>query len=204
MPVYTHGVSIRSVPDGVEMSGNFLRSDRLTLQPARVDQLLSIWELWTTAHVNRYLFDARRITMEEARSHIETSETTFREYGYGIWLTYLEPERSLCGFAGLLRSAAADAPNLVVGTRVALCGLGLATEAAEAVLDYARDVLKLAKVVADVDEPNLASRRVLEKIGMSLVDRRSVQGRPLLYYERQLWNLASDPRHSDRLRRDKP
>ena len=83
-------------------------------------------------------------------------------------------------------SIATSSTRVVVGMREALCGLGLATEAAEAVLDYVRDVLKLAKVVADVDEPNLASRRVLEKIGMSLVDRRSVHGRPLLYYERQL------------------
>ena len=45
-------------------------------------------------------------------------------------------------------------------------GRGIATEAAGAVLDYSFEALGLAKVSARVDPRNVASVRVLEKLGM--------------------------------------
>jgi RimJ/RimL family protein N-acetyltransferase len=45
-------------------------------------------------------------------------------------------------------------------------GQGIATEAARAVLDYAFDALRVAKVWARADPRNLGSVRVLEKLGM--------------------------------------
>ena len=62
-------------------------------------------------------------------------------------------------------------------------GKGLATEAAKAVLDFAFDTLGLKSVKADVDEPNVMSVRILEKLGMRRIRRARVAGRPLLYYE---------------------
>jgi RimJ/RimL family protein N-acetyltransferase len=38
-------------------------------------------------------------------------------------------------------------------------------------------------VAADVDEPNQASVRVLDKLGMRRTGRRVVNGRPILDYE---------------------
>jgi RimJ/RimL family protein N-acetyltransferase len=51
-------------------------------------------------------------------------------------------------------------------------------------LGYALEALAVPKVSADVDEPNAASVRVLEKLGMRRVRRALVEGRPLLYFER--------------------
>ena len=48
-------------------------------------------------------------------------------------------------------------------------------------------MLGLKKVEADVDEPNKASIRVLEALGMSRTQRVIVNERPLLYYEIQTW-----------------
>ncbi|NJL99522.1 MAG: N-acetyltransferase, partial [Synechococcaceae cyanobacterium SM2_3_2] len=47
--------------------------------------------------------------------------------------------------------------------------------------------LELERVEADVDEPNKASIRVLETLGMSRTRRAIVNERPLLYYEIQNW-----------------
>ncbi|MEP0746975.1 GNAT family N-acetyltransferase [Trichocoleus sp. AS-A1] len=88
----------------------------------------------------------------------------------------------MAGFAGLLQSSE-EVPSLIFGTRPHLWGRGYATEAASAVLRYAFDVLGIEQVVADVDEPNEASIRLLERLGMSQTRREIVNGRPLLYYE---------------------
>ena len=122
------------------------------------------------------------IPLDEARSLVEQSVRSFEERGYGIWLVFSRETEKLIGFAGLLQSD--ESPNLIYGVHPDFCGNGFATEAAKAVVDYAFDTLALDSVKADVDEPNVISVRILEKLGMRQIRRAIVAGRPLLYYER--------------------
>lgn len=159
-----------------------LETSRLRLRPCGVEDLWRVHELWTDEGVRRFLFDGRAISTDEARSFVEASVANFERDGYGLWLAFARVGDSLVGFAGLLRSEE-ETPNLVYGIRPALWGEGYATEAAGAVLSYALERLALSKVKADVDEDNVESVRVLEKLGMKSVRRASVEGRPLLYFE---------------------
>lgn len=159
-----------------------LQTERLRLRPCHSDDLDSLHELWTDADVRRFLFDDRQISREEARSFIDMSAATFTDRKYGIWLCFEHQSDRIAGFAGLLPSPE-ELPSLIFGIRPQLWGRGYATEAASAVLRYAFDVLGIEQVVADVDEPNEASIRVLERLGMSKTRREIVNGRPLLYYE---------------------
>lgn len=159
-----------------------LHTDRLRLRPCQNDDLDSLHELWTDADVRQFLFDDRLISREEARSFIDTSAATFTERKYGLWLFFEHQSDRIAGFAGLLLSSE-ELPNLIFGTRPQLWGRGYATEAASAVLRYAFDVLSIEQVVADVDEPNKASIRVIERLGMSRTRREIVNERPLLYYQ---------------------
>lgn len=86
------------------------------------------------------------------------------------------------GFAGFLSTDEAI-PSLIYGIAPDFWGNGYGTESAQTVLCYALEKLKLPKVIADVDEPNLASVRVLQKLGMKQTKRAVVQGKPLLYFE---------------------
>ena len=131
-----------------------------------------------------FLFDDRQITNGDAKSFIETSVMSFALYGYGIWLFFERQSDQVAGFSGLLYSLQSS-PSLIFGTRPQLWGRGYAKEATLSVLRYTFDVLGLKKVEADVDEPNKASIRVLEALGMSRTRRAIVNERPLLYYEIQ-------------------
>jgi len=57
------------------------------------------------------------------------------------------------------------------------------TEAAGLTMRYAFDTLKLKRLIAFADTDNRGSRRVLEKLGMRLVDNewRNVKGERRLY-----------------------
>lgn len=160
-----------------------LETTRLRLQPCRVEDVELAHELWTNDGVRRFLFDDRVISVDEARSFVEASLTNFEQQGYGLWLVFAREGKHLVGFAGLLRSDG-EAPNLLYGVHPDFWGKGYATEAANAVLGYALERLALPLVKADVDEPNVTSVRVLEKLGMRRVSRAMVEGRPLLYFER--------------------
>jgi len=61
-------------------------------------------------------------------------------------------------------------------------GQGLATEGARAGLQYGFEVLGLDQIVGLVHPENRASQRVLEKLGMSFVDRSHYFGLELLRY----------------------
>jgi [ribosomal protein S5]-alanine N-acetyltransferase len=66
---------------------------------------------------------------------------------------------------------------------------GFATEAAEALVAHARDVMGLRRLVAVIDPPNVASARVAEKLGMKfecIKSARETMARredmPIAYY----------------------
>ena len=163
--------------------GRELETARLLLRPSCVDDSERVHALWADERVRLFLFDGRVISPDEARSFIEASVSSFEGHGYGLWLVFERRPGRLVGFAGLLRSDG-ESPNLLYGIHPDFWGRGYATEAAGAVLRYAAESLGVARVRADVDEPNVASVRVLEKLGMRRVGRAVVTGRPLLYFER--------------------
>jgi len=160
-----------------------LKTERLTLRPCTLGDLPEIHRLWTRAETRRFLFDGRILSVDEARSLVEGSEEHFEKQGFGIWLVFEDGRPELAGFTGLVVPGTGD-PELIYGIRPDLWGSGLATEAAQAVLDYCLGVLQLPRIIADVDEPNLASVRVLEKLGMRFFRRAAVRKKlPLLYFE---------------------
>ncbi|MDJ0707232.1 MAG: GNAT family N-acetyltransferase [Leptolyngbyaceae cyanobacterium MO_188.B28] len=165
---------------------HLLRTERLNLRSCQISDLVAIHQLWTEPDVRRFLFDDRQISAEEAQSFIEASVVSFASHGYGIWLFFEHQNDQVAGFSGLLHSLQGS-PSLIFGARPQLWGRGYAKEATFSVLCHAFDVLGLEKVDADVDEPNQASIRVLEALGMSRIRRAIVNERPLLYYEIQTW-----------------
>lgn len=153
---------------------------RLRLRPCRVGDAELLHALWTEKSVRRFLFDERVISPDEARAFVEASAANFEQCGYGLWLVFAHDE--LIGFAGFLRLEE-ETPNLVYGIHPDHWGKGYATEAACVVLSYALESLVVPLVKADVDEPNVLSVRVLEKLGMRRTGRDMVAGRPIVYFE---------------------
>ncbi len=111
-------------------------------------------------------------TLSPAQSDalIAKIEAHFRKHGFGLYAAELRSDRTLAGFIGLSVPSfhAHFTPCVEVGWRLAreVWGQGLATEAAQAVLKHARDVLQLQELVSFTVPANVRSRRVMEKLGM--------------------------------------
>ena len=89
--------------------------------------------------------------------------------GMGYWVvTPSDRQRLFLGWMLLIPSDV-HGDDIEIGWRFtgAARGRGFATEAATAVLLYARQQLGLDRVVADIHPGNTPSRRVAEKIGMT-------------------------------------
>lgn len=92
------------------------------------------------------------------------------EHGFGLLLVLDIATGDPVGTCGLLRRPSLPAPDLGFAVLGAHAGRGLMTEAGRAVLDRAWTEHQLDEVLAITDPDNLASQRVLQKLGFVLRD----------------------------------
>jgi ribosomal-protein-alanine N-acetyltransferase len=167
-----------------------LYTARLVLRPCREADLELLHHHWTEPDVRRYLWDGRIVDRDTIQEFIASSLRSSAAHRYGLWLLLSQPQSAFCGVCGL-RDGDMEWPDLLYSLSPPYWRTGLATESAYAVLQHAFAVLKLPGVVATVDKPNIASVRVLEKLGMSLTDEKLIQGNPILYYALSRTNFQS-------------
>lgn len=111
------------------------------------------------------------LSREESDALVERIEAHFAKYGFGLWAAELVADGAFIGFIGLSVPSfeAHFTPSVEIGWRLAAehWGKGLATEGAREAARYAFEELGLDSLVAMTVPANLASRRVMEKLGMT-------------------------------------
>ncbi|MGC1884719.1 MAG: GNAT family N-acetyltransferase, partial [Stellaceae bacterium] len=146
-----------------------LRTARLVLRQWCDDDPAAFAELSADSAVMQYLVPfADRAAMD---AWVVAARTHWREHGFGPWVVELPGEPLMIGVVGLsnLRFALPCAPAVEAAWRLArpYWGQGYAYEAARAAIDDGFDRLGLEEIVAFTVPANLASRRVMEKLGMT-------------------------------------
>lgn len=106
-----------------------------------------------------------------------------RKPGLGIWALESKDSCTFIGAAGLVYYD--NTTEIEVGYRILkeYWNKGYATEAANGILKYGFEVLGLKKIVSSAHVDNTASRKVMEKIGMKLIDHRFHYSCMQAYYE---------------------
>ena len=107
----------------------------------------------------------------------------YERHGFGRWAVVLEETGEFIGFCGLKYHS--DTKEVDLGFRIgrAWWNKGLATEAARACLGYGFTELQLDRIIGRVRQENIASVRVLEKIGMHRLNAFDFEGHPGYRYE---------------------
>ncbi len=151
------------------------------LAPVDLDDLFA---LYSDPEVARYIPDAPR-TYDEAREELE-----WHQYGHpkhpdlGLWATIHKETGRFIGRCGLLPWTLDGRYEVEVAYLVARAfwGQGLGTEAAQAILTYGFERLRLPRLVSLIEPGNIASVRVAEKIGMTLEKEAVDDKGPFLLY----------------------
>jgi ribosomal-protein-alanine N-acetyltransferase len=145
-------------------------SDRLRYRPVTPANLDAFHSLVRDDHVRRYLMDGNRFPREWSEERIRDSEALFERRGVGLWLVTEITTNQLVGFCGFMEMPAIHpAPQLVYAMFERFSGKGYATEMARASIGHARNQPGFADVMVSVDEVNVASLRVLEKLGFERI-----------------------------------
>jgi ribosomal-protein-alanine N-acetyltransferase len=159
-----------------------IETARLRLRPYTLDNLEDLHCLWTDPDVRRYLFDNKMMSRGQAASDIQRSIACFQINGFGEWAVCLKGKEPLIGFCGFRFIGDPSEVELLYGLAPAYWSQGLTTEAARAVLRYGFEEHNLSCIVASADAPNVASLRVMEKVGMRFERRVRKHNLDLLYY----------------------
>ncbi len=160
-----------------------LRTERLLLRPYDSEDIEALHHLWTDPLVRRFLWHDRVIARAEAADVVASSLADWTRAGLGQWTLRLLGIDPLVGFCGFRFESPAATPELLVGLWPAHWGRGLATEAAGAALQYAFEVWGATRICAATDRLNLASIRLVERLGMRGEREEEREGHVLVVFE---------------------
>lgn len=111
------------------------------------------------------------LSVEESNRLADRIGEHFERHGFGLCAVESRADGKFVGFIGLNAPSfeAHFIPCVEIGWRLAhsYWNKGLATEGARAVMGYGFAVLKLQEIVSFTTAANTASRRVMEKLGMT-------------------------------------
>jgi ribosomal-protein-alanine N-acetyltransferase len=158
---------------------------RLRLRPFAREDLAEHIRLYRDPEVTRYLaggpFAADEVAARSRRA-VERFVTHWEAHGFGVWAVLERASGRLIGQCGLNRLPDRPEVEVLYALERSRWGRGLGPEAARAALRYGFEVAGLDRIVAVVRPENAASRRVLEKLGMSCEGDVDVYGTRAAYY----------------------
>jgi RimJ/RimL family protein N-acetyltransferase len=145
---------------------NILTTERLFLRPMRQDDLDDLCALYADPEVMRFLGDGQPRNRSETAERLYRTLTHWEKYGFGIWVVCDKTDGrwlGRCGYANLH-----EYPDMELAWTLHrfAWGQGYATEAAQAVVRHAFEVTRVQRLIAVARPQNLASIRVMRKLGM--------------------------------------
>jgi RimJ/RimL family protein N-acetyltransferase len=146
-----------------------LETKRLILRPMLESDLEALLLIFTDPKVIA-AFNHPPFSREQMQRWLQRNLDHQKEFGYGLFSILLRETGELIGDCGLEQMEDQGAAEIGYDFRSDFWNQGYATEAACAVRDYAFDVLKLPHLISLIRVGNLSSKRVAEKVGMTLAE----------------------------------
>ena len=143
-----------------------LETARLRLRLFTHDDLQIMFKLNSDPDVIKYADNPVR-DLEEAKQRLEQGPLfDYAKYGYGRFAVELKETGNVIGFCGIKYLPEIDLPGVGFRYLKEYWGRGIGTEAAKVCVEFARDDLKIKKLVALIIPENIASIKLAEKLGM--------------------------------------
>lgn len=139
---------------------------RLALRELHDSDAAFIVQLLNDPAFLRHIGDRCVRSLDDARAYIAAGPAdSYRRYGHGLYLTYLKQSEVPIGICGLVQRDYLDCPDLGFALLPQFRACGYTSEAARGIVDDARARLGLAQLLAITSLDNVASIRLLEKLG---------------------------------------
>ncbi|MBV6324830.1 GNAT family N-acetyltransferase [Duganella violaceipulchra] len=152
-----------------------LDTERLTLRTIGVDDAAFYYELVNDPTWLEFIGDKGIRSIEGARDAILEGPCAMQErLGHSLYVMERKSDGVALGLCGLIKRDGLDDVDIGYAIRPAWFGQGYTYEAAVAVVAYARDQLRMKRLLGLTAPANLNSIRLLQKLGLAFVELRNL------------------------------
>ncbi len=160
---------------------------RCVIREFAMEDLDALFELYANGEMSRYTEDL--FPYEEEKEYQQAYiNNMYRYYGYGMWLVILKENGKVIGRAGLEHREYLEEVELELGYLIHkdYQGKGYATEVCQGILEYARENSGFTRINTLIEEGNIASIRLAEKLGFAYVADFDLNGKRAHRFVREL------------------
>ncbi len=158
-----------------------LETQRLLLRELEESDLDALAEIYGNAEVMRYIGNGVTFSREQTLGSIKRWREYQKQKGFSNWAVIEKASGLLTGKCGFNEIPGNDIEISYLFAK-AHWGKGIATEISKAVLEYGFNVVGLERVVALAYPQNIASIKVIEKLGMQFEQEAEYWGIKLMKY----------------------
>ena len=170
----------------IDPQTNILETARLVFRRLTLDDLDALFALYRDPETRQY-FPEGTLTFEETKEELEWFLNGHPDHPeLGLWATIYKETGAFIGRCGLLPWKIDGREEVEVAYLLdkAYWGQGLATEAAQAIAEYAFGTLQLSRLICLMHRANHASASVATKIGMTFEREVEDDKGPFVLYSR--------------------
>ena len=162
-----------------------LNSNRLLIGHFQRSDLEQWFSIESDPEVRKYILDGSILNKEQSLAYIDRNIDSYAKFNFGRYTLREKKSSRLIGMCGFLETEL----GIDFGYRLSkdMWGCGLGFEAANAVFNYGIDFLCLQDLVAGVMPENLASIKILKRLGFVYQKDIIVDG--LMYHK---YTFSSD------------
>jgi RimJ/RimL family protein N-acetyltransferase len=166
-----------------------IETERLILRELRLTDLEGMFELDSDPEVHKYLGNKPVKTREESQKIIEDVIKQYDERGIGRWAAIEKSSGEFIGWSGLRLNSDITFNTKTnfydVGYRLIkrYWGKGYATESSIVATDYFFNTLQKSLLCGIAETENIASNRILEKVGLKFINDFEIDGVNAKWYE---------------------
>ena len=148
------------------MHSNVIQTQRMVLRQLELNDADFILQLLNDAAFLRFIGDKGVRTLDDACDYLRKGPMdSYQRHGFGLYAACLR-DGTRTGICGLVKRDGLEDVDIGFAFLSSHRSKGYAVESAAAILEHARRVLGLQRVVAITSPENFGSIAVLEKIGL--------------------------------------
>ncbi|MBG1240516.1 GNAT family N-acetyltransferase [Nostoc sp. NZL] len=156
-----------------------IETARLQLRHFSLKDLDYLFRLYSDVEIMRYLLPRTR---EQTQASLSKHIQQWQKHNFGMWAVIYKETGKMIGRCGL--SFLENTPEVELGYVFDkfYWNMGLGTEASQATLKFGFWQAKLDRIVAIAHPENIASVRVIQKVGMKYEKNASYYGHDVVYF----------------------
>lgn len=160
-----------------------IETERLLLYPFNENDTSLIIELLNTEGWLKYIGNKNIYTQQDALNYLKNGPLkSYKENGFGLSKMVLKNTMQPIGMCGLIKREGKNDIDLGFALLPNYIGYGYVIEIAKELILFAKNTLKIEKIIAVTLPFNIASIKVLEKLGFSFIENYTENNETLSLY----------------------